>query len=123
MLVTQKTALEEFLDTSPTALSNLQLAYNPRSGTLDTRDNNNNGQSNAATPICGLLLAAGQPQSLCDQLTSGLPNLPPGPPPPGRAAQSSGAVSPTSAGPAARRAPDAGAPRDLTLGGILEAGR
>ena len=39
MLVKQRKALEEFLDVSPTALSNLQLAYNPSTGTLDTRDN------------------------------------------------------------------------------------
>jgi phospholipid/cholesterol/gamma-HCH transport system substrate-binding protein len=39
VLVDQKVALEEFLDTAPGALSNLQLAYNPSSGTLDTRDN------------------------------------------------------------------------------------
>jgi phospholipid/cholesterol/gamma-HCH transport system substrate-binding protein len=39
VLVDQKVALEEFLDTAPGALSNLQLAYNPGSGTLDTRDN------------------------------------------------------------------------------------
>jgi len=59
VLVKQKRALEEFLDNSATALSNLQLAYNPKSGTLDTRDNN----SNQTTPqglLCGLLTAAGQ---------------------------------------------------------------
>jgi phospholipid/cholesterol/gamma-HCH transport system substrate-binding protein len=59
VLVKQKRALEEFLDNSATALSNLQLAYNPKSGTLDTRDNN----SNQTTPqglVCGLLAAAGQ---------------------------------------------------------------
>ncbi|HWG94651.1 MAG TPA: MCE family protein [Mycobacteriales bacterium] len=39
VLVDQQVALEEFLDTAPGALSNLQLAYNPGSGTLDTRDN------------------------------------------------------------------------------------
>ena len=60
ILVKQKRALEEFLDNSATALSNLQLAYNPKSGTLDTRDNN----SKETTPqslLCGLLTAAGQP--------------------------------------------------------------
>jgi virulence factor Mce-like protein len=59
VLVKQKRALEEFLDNSATALSNLQLAYNPKSGTLDTRDNN----SHETTPqglLCGLLTAAGQ---------------------------------------------------------------
>ncbi|MCU1693278.1 MAG: hypothetical protein JWM64_2369 [Frankiales bacterium] len=119
VLVTQKTALEEFLDTSPTALSNLQLAYNPRSGTLDTRDNNSNGQANLSTPLCGLLLAAGQPQSVCDAITSQLPNLPavpalPAPPALPGASGTTGAAKPGAA-PAVSR--------DLTLGGLLGAGR
>ncbi|MFN2524475.1 MAG: MCE family protein, partial [Mycobacteriales bacterium] len=50
-LVKQKRALEEFLDNSAVALGNLQLAYNPRSGTLDTRDNNSN-QQNQNTLLC-----------------------------------------------------------------------
>ncbi len=52
-LVNQKAALEEFLDTAPSALSNLQLAYNPSSSTLDTRTNNV-GDELPAT-LCGLL--------------------------------------------------------------------
>jgi phospholipid/cholesterol/gamma-HCH transport system substrate-binding protein len=59
VLVKQKRALEEFLDNSATALSNLQLAYNPKSGTLDTRDNNSN-QTTPQSLLCGLLTAAGQ---------------------------------------------------------------
>ena len=51
-LVDQQAALAEFLDTAPTALSNLQLAYNPSTGTLDTRDN---GPAQAeASPLLGL---------------------------------------------------------------------
>ncbi|MCW2606743.1 MAG: hypothetical protein JWO60_1436, partial [Frankiales bacterium] len=87
VLVTQKTALEEFLDTSPTALSNLQLAYNPRSGTLDTRDDNN-GTATPQGALCNLIIAAGQPESLCAALapvTGGLPPLPPPPAPPAAA--------------------------------------
>ena len=38
-LAKQKDALAEVLDAGPVALSNLQNAYNPASGTLDTRDN------------------------------------------------------------------------------------
>jgi virulence factor Mce-like protein len=38
-LVSRQIELEEFLDTAPGALSNLQLAYNPEFATLDTRDN------------------------------------------------------------------------------------
>lgn len=59
VLVKQKIALEEFLDNSAVALGNLQLAYNPRSGTLDTRDNNSNqGPSNL---LCGIFTAINQP--------------------------------------------------------------
>jgi phospholipid/cholesterol/gamma-HCH transport system substrate-binding protein len=39
ILVRQKEALSTFLDVAPTALSNLNLSYNPSSGTLDTRNN------------------------------------------------------------------------------------
>jgi phospholipid/cholesterol/gamma-HCH transport system substrate-binding protein len=59
VLVKQKRALEEFLDNSAVALTNLQLAYNPKSGTLDTRDDS----GSTATPqsvLCGLFSAAGQ---------------------------------------------------------------
>lgn len=59
VLVKQKKALEEFIDNSGVALSNLQLAYNPKSGTLDTRDDT----GATATPqgvLCGLFDAAGQ---------------------------------------------------------------
>jgi phospholipid/cholesterol/gamma-HCH transport system substrate-binding protein len=59
-LVKQKRALEEFLDNSAVALGNLQLAYNPKSGTLDTRDNNSN-QTNQNTLLCALFSSLGQP--------------------------------------------------------------
>ena len=93
VLTKQQKSLAEFLDNSPTALSNLQLAYNPRSGTLDTRDNN----ANTLTPqgaLCSLLTALGQ-KGLCAQL---------------------GAAQPTGPAPAVPG-------RDLTLGGLLGGGR
>ena len=93
VLVTQKRALKEFIDTAPTALSNLQLAYNARSGTLDTRSNMPGG---TAAVLCELLAAAGQPASTCKTLTGLLPVPLPG-----------GLAAPTG--------------RDLTLGGILAA--
>lgn len=92
-LVKQKRALEEFLDNSPTALSNLQLAYNPQSGTLDTRDNNTS-QTTPQAVVCNLLITVGQ-GALCDSLPAG------------------GITAPA----------PAGVQRDLTLGGILEQGR
>lgn len=52
VIVDQQVALAEFLDTAPTALSNLQLAYNPSTGTLDTRDN---GLSNEEQMVLGEL--------------------------------------------------------------------
>ena len=59
VLVKQKIALEEFLDNSAVALGNLQLAYNPRSGTLDTRDNNSN--QTESNLLCGIFTAINQP--------------------------------------------------------------
>jgi phospholipid/cholesterol/gamma-HCH transport system substrate-binding protein len=101
VLVKQRRALREFLDTAPTALSNLQLAYNSKSGTLDTRDNST-GQGGAAGVLCNLLAIAGQSITACNSVLGGLlPGLP--------------------APPVAPRAPVLG--RDLTLGGILEASR
>ena len=92
VLVKQQRSLREFLDTAPTALSNLQLAYNPKSGTLDTRDNSN-AQGGLPGVLCGLLAGDAFPAALCDAI-GGLP------------------VPKAKAGPSA-----AG---DPTLGGILE---
>jgi phospholipid/cholesterol/gamma-HCH transport system substrate-binding protein len=58
-LVDQQVALEEFLDTAPGALSNLQLAYNPASGTLDTRDNGfAQAEQNPEIVLCPILSEA-----------------------------------------------------------------
>ncbi len=110
VLVKQRKALEEFLDVSPTALSNLQLAYNPEFGTLDTRDNGPAQLSaNPLTAICTLLSASGQDPSTCNDLIGSLPGLPPLP-----------------GGGGAPAVPTVPAPpviRDMTLGGILDGGR
>lgn len=73
VLVNEQTALKEFLDTAPTALSNLQLAYNPTSGTLDTRDDGTSQLSPAI--LCGVL---NQAQGGTAALVSMLPTLLPG---------------------------------------------
>ena len=39
VLVKQRAALDEILETAPVALNNLDLTYNPQAGTLDTRAN------------------------------------------------------------------------------------
>jgi phospholipid/cholesterol/gamma-HCH transport system substrate-binding protein len=106
-LVKQQNALREVLDTAPVALSNLDRAYNDRTGTLDTRDNFAQ-VDDPGLYLCSLLLQAGQPESVCDDLRGVLDDLP-------LLQQSTGA---------ARAAPRSttthGSPsRDLTLGGIL----
>ena len=98
VLVKEKAALREFLDTAPTALSNLQLAYNSKSGTLDTRDNSN-GAGGPVGALCNLL-AIVQPGSAaaCRNQLGGI--LPTGSPT--RASSSSYTTQ-----------------RDLTMAGIL----
>jgi virulence factor Mce-like protein len=129
-LVSSQDALEEFLDTAPTALSNLQLAYNPGSGTLDTRDN-------------GPAQAEGSPLLfLCPVLQEGpnrvrdiLPMLPPELTDPlldvaddcreAAGPGGSGPMEPSSSGPPTLPVPGAAAatavpaPTDLTLSGLL----
>ena len=51
VLAKQKDALAEVLDAGPVALSNLQNAYNPASGTLDTRDNAEQLDDPGALPL------------------------------------------------------------------------
>jgi phospholipid/cholesterol/gamma-HCH transport system substrate-binding protein len=102
-LAKQKDALAEVLDAGPVALSNLQLAYNPTSGTLDTRDNAQQ-LDNPALFLCSLLTSLGQPRSVCstiEKVLDGVQLPKPGeglPPLPG---------------------PSGGGPPDLTLGGVL----
>ena len=106
VLVKEKAALREFLDTAPTALSNLQLAYNPASGTLDTRDNSTSAGGPTGA-LCNLLsIIPGQSAADC-RSKLGLPPLP---------ALPSSATRGTAAPAILTRSE-----RDLTLGGILEA--
>jgi virulence factor Mce-like protein len=82
VLANQKAALNETLHVAPVALSNLVHAYNPTSGTLDTRAN----LGNLADPalICSALSKTGQLPVLggtikqtCDALAKLLGGLPP----------------------------------------------
>jgi phospholipid/cholesterol/gamma-HCH transport system substrate-binding protein len=110
VLVRQRTALEEFLDVSPTALSNLQLAYNPSTGTLDTRDNGaTQAEQDPAGALCNLIVTAGLPPVLCQELSAALSGLPST-----AGAGGTGAGLPVAPRPLAR---------DMTLGGILDGGR
>ncbi len=103
VLVTQRAALAELLEVAPAGLSNLQNAYNPSSGTLDTRNNLEQSQDPAAL-LCSLLKTTGDAGGRnpdckeLDELFDTLPELP-------HTARVSGTGQ-----------------VDRTLGGILEAG-
>ena len=58
-LVQQRQALAEVLDVAPAALGNLAHAYNPDTGTLDTRDNSL-GSTNADVIVCQVLAQTGR---------------------------------------------------------------
>jgi len=58
VLVTQRAALEELLEVAPTGLSNLNNAYNPSAGTLDTRNNAGRPQDPASL-LCSVLRTTG----------------------------------------------------------------
>ncbi|GAA3774029.1 MCE family protein [Streptomyces coacervatus] len=81
VLVTQRAALDELLRVAPAGLSNLNNAYNPSSGTLDTRNNAQQAQDPASL-LCSLLTTAGDTGGKnpdCKQLKKlfdSLPQLP-----------------------------------------------
>ncbi|MEU6551344.1 MCE family protein [Streptomyces sp. NPDC046915] len=58
VLVTQRAALDELLRVAPTGLSNLNDAYNPSAGTLDTRNNAQQAQDPASL-LCSVLRTTG----------------------------------------------------------------
>lgn len=102
-LVKERGALAELLDVAPTALGNLANAYNPASGTLDTRNNAQQAQDPGGL-VCSLLKSAGvtgKPAD-CTALRKLFATLPPLP-----TAGTTGAV------------PSAPSTVDRTLGGIL----
>jgi phospholipid/cholesterol/gamma-HCH transport system substrate-binding protein len=148
ILVKQKDALEKVLQMAPLALSNLNLAYNPSSGTLDTRDDAVSG-SDPALAACSVLALADKlgtdlrqrcaevvntmaqcstaiPGPLRDLLGK-VPPLLPLPCAHGSGPTGSVTGGPSSsggtAGPAAQADPGSGVGTlDRTLGGILKAG-
>jgi phospholipid/cholesterol/gamma-HCH transport system substrate-binding protein len=133
VLVRQQQAIVNVLDVAPLALSNLNLAYNSRSGTIDTRDNVL-GPYDPASFVCSLMVTAvpvPQIPKECFALAQalhakGLPltaelnrllGLPPGSSPSG------GVPAGATGSPVVPAAPDLpGGPEqssDPTLGGIL----
>ncbi|MEU6542764.1 MCE family protein [Streptomyces sp. NPDC046859] len=75
VLVTQRDALEELLTVAPTGLSNLQNAYNPAAGTLDTR-NNPQGPQDPSSLLCSILRTTGEDHDNCAGLKKLLDSLP-----------------------------------------------
>ncbi|NIK56463.1 MCE family protein [Kribbella shirazensis] len=67
ILVKEKAAIAEVIDTAPLGLGNLARIYNPQYGTLDQRVNAAQ-LDDPATFICSLLLQAGQSKSSCSAL-------------------------------------------------------
>ncbi|HEY6933174.1 MAG TPA: MCE family protein [Marmoricola sp.] len=76
ILVKRRAALDEVLHVAPDALNNLALAYNGRTGTLDTRANLgetiNQLSANPATVLCTFLGQAPGGKKACKSLTSSL---------------------------------------------------
>jgi phospholipid/cholesterol/gamma-HCH transport system substrate-binding protein len=129
ILARQQRAIAEVLDTAPLALSNLNLAYNGRSGTLDTRDDVM-GPYDPANYVCSLmvdLVPVAQIPAECTSLAKTLDaahlpltnelrkllGLPPS------------ATAPSTGGTAGAGSGAGGSvdPIDPTLGGILKVGR
>ncbi|GAA1562568.1 MCE family protein [Kribbella hippodromi] len=121
ILVKEKAALAEILDTAPLGLGNLARIYNPQFGTLDQRLNL--GQlDDPATFVCSLLLQANQGMSSCSALKPVLDALAKLP-----LLTSLTGAAPASGGPAgtpwapAPKAPlNSPDPVDPTLGGLVK---
>lgn len=85
-IVKRRSQLEEILHVAPLALNNLMLAYNPTTGTLDTRDNvgelANQLSTNPGTTLCAFIneatteLPACPKDAIDDVLEPILGNLP-----------------------------------------------
>lgn len=78
VLVTQRAALEELLEVAPTGMSNLNNAYNPSAGTLDTRNNADQAQDPASL-LCSVLRTTGDEGGKnpdCKELTTLFDSLP-----------------------------------------------
>ena len=122
ILVKEKAAIAEVLDTAPLGLGNLARIYNPQFGTLDQRINLAQ-LDDPATFICSILLQANQSMSTCSALKPVLDALAKLP----LITQLTGANAPVSGGPAGTpwaplpkaplNSPD---PVDPTLGGLVK---
>jgi phospholipid/cholesterol/gamma-HCH transport system substrate-binding protein len=80
ILVKQRDALSQTLNTAPLALNNLFLTYNPAAGTLDTRsnmgENINSLHNDPALVLCSMLYQADQSRKSCGAIKKALGGLP-----------------------------------------------
>ncbi|MCW2757063.1 MAG: virulence factor Mce family protein, partial [Nocardioidaceae bacterium] len=108
-LVKRRGEIDEILSDAPVALNNLGLAYNPKTGTLDTRAGLTEGlnqiQADPTAALCGLVTLAKGPTDACTKALAAL-KLPRTAP-----LQTTQGLS------------DPGRFVDRTLGGLVEAGR
>jgi phospholipid/cholesterol/gamma-HCH transport system substrate-binding protein len=77
ILVNRRDAVDEVLKDAPVALNNLGLAYNPKTGTLDTRANLgealNQLTSDPKSVVCGLVSVVPGASKTCTTALAGLP--------------------------------------------------
>jgi phospholipid/cholesterol/gamma-HCH transport system substrate-binding protein len=119
LLVKEKAAVAEILDTAPLGLGNLARIYNPQFGTLDQRINLAQ-PDDPAEFICSLLLQAEQPLSTCSALKGVLDALPKLPLL--STLTGSGGPAGTPWAPAPQPELPSPDPVDITLGGLVPAG-
>jgi phospholipid/cholesterol/gamma-HCH transport system substrate-binding protein len=119
ILVKEKAAVAEILDTAPLGLGNLARIYNPQFGTLDQRINLAQ-PDDPAEFICSLLLQAEQPLSTCSALKGVLDALPKLPLL--STLTGSGGPAGTPWAPAPQPELPSPDPVDITLGGLVPAG-
>jgi len=114
ILVKQRDALSEVLDTAPLTLNNLFHTYNPATGTLDTRANItevfDQVQSNPSAFLCSFLLQAPGGQAACDLVKDLIPTA-------------QGTVNRSAPGSSPDGPPTQVERIDRTLGGLLEVDR
>jgi phospholipid/cholesterol/gamma-HCH transport system substrate-binding protein len=119
ILVKEKAALAEIIDTAPLGLGNLARVYNPQFGTLDQRINLAQ-LDDPASFICSILLQANQPLSTCSAL-KGIIDLLPKLPLLGAITGSGGPAGTPWAPPPAKKLPSPDNV-DETLGGLVPGG-
>lgn len=128
VLAQEKQTLAEIIDAAPGALSNLQLAYQPSSGTLNTRTNLEQ-IDDPDMYVCSLLYSLDVPPKQCEPLLAPLGalngaqgDLPHADDLGGLLGKSNTAPEPGGPSPGPSPSPDQSGEPDSTLGGLLGGG-